>query len=231
MRITRLGLTNVRRYREAELELHPGLTIVRGPNEAGKSTIQRAIELALTRRVTSTAGDLDGLLPWDGGPDDRSAIKLDFTYEDEGGATHAGRLEKHFRGPKGTVRLVVDGEVITDPAAADETLAALSGVPTEAFFQVPAGGLWQIFVFCGVIEHFSNGFKMSGETMFKDGRKPGALGFDPLGFGKNPQTMQRYALAEIKNGRLAMMGVGGMVHGYLLTGKGPVELLTNFQGL
>jgi len=138
VRITRLGLTNIRRYREAELELHPGMTIVRGPNEAGKSTIQRAIELALTRRVTSTAGDLDGLLPWDGGPDDRSAIKLDFTYEDEGGATHAGRLEKHFRGPKGTVRLVVDGQVITDPAAADETLAALSGVPTEAFFRSTA---------------------------------------------------------------------------------------------
>ena len=30
--------------------------------------------------------------------------------------------------------------------------ATSNPVATEAFFQVPAGGLWQIFVFCGVIE-------------------------------------------------------------------------------
>ena len=53
MRITRLQLRNVRRHADLDLELAPGLTVVRGPNESGKSTIQRAIELALTRRVTS----------------------------------------------------------------------------------------------------------------------------------------------------------------------------------
>lgn len=34
---------------------------------------------------------------------------------------------------------------------------------SEAFFQVPSGGLWQIFTVIGVIEHFSNNFNMSGE--------------------------------------------------------------------
>jgi hypothetical protein len=33
-------------------------------------------------------------------------------------------------------------------------------------------------------------------------------------------------LAEIKNGRLAMIGIGGIVHHYLLTGKGPIQTLT-----
>ena len=33
-------------------------------------------------------------------------------------------------------------------------------------------------------------------------------------------------LAEIKNGRLAMIAIGGMVHHYLITGKGPIELIT-----
>lgn len=33
------------------------------------------------------------------------------------------------------------------------------------------------------------------------------------GFGKNPEALKRYQLAEIKNGRLAMLGIGGMVHG------------------
>jgi hypothetical protein len=37
-------------------------------------------------------------------------------------------------------------------------------------------------------------------------REPGAFGFDPLGFSKDPTKRERYALSEIKNGRLAMIG-------------------------
>ena len=59
MRITSLTMRDLRRYKDRQVDLAPGLTIVRGPNEAGKSTIQRAIELALTRKVTSAAGDLE----------------------------------------------------------------------------------------------------------------------------------------------------------------------------
>ena len=133
MRITSLRLRDLRRYRDTTIELAPGLTVVRGPNEAGKSTLQRAVELALTRKVTSAASELDGLVPWDRG-DVRPAIDMVFTYDDEDGGVHEGRLEKAFLGSKGTVRLEVDGEVVTDPARADEMLAALSGVPTEGFF-------------------------------------------------------------------------------------------------
>jgi hypothetical protein len=32
---------------------------------------------------------------------------------------------------------------------------------------------------------------------------------------------------ELKNGRLAMIAVGGMVHHYLLVGRGPIEFLKN----
>ncbi len=138
MRITSLALTDIRRYRDTEIEFAPGLTIVRGPNESGKSTIQRAIELALTRRATSAASDLDGLVPWDGGAESRTGIALSFTYEDEEGGAHVGRLAKSFRGARGQVRLDLDGEVITDPARADEALAELSGVPTEGFFRSTA---------------------------------------------------------------------------------------------
>ncbi len=138
MRISSLALTDVRRYRDQEIELAPGLTIVRGPNESGKSTLQRAIELALTRRATSSAADLDALVPWDGDAEARPAIGLAFTYEDDDGGTHAGRLAKSFRGAKGQVRLELDGTVITDPAKAEEELAALSGVPTEGFFRSTA---------------------------------------------------------------------------------------------
>lgn len=139
MRITRLVLQNIRRHGETDIALHPGLTVVRGPNEAGKTTLQCGIELALTRKATSSSGDLDALVPWSGAPDARPAIAMDFTWEDEDGATRTGRLEKAFRGARGTVRLEVEGaEPVTDPAKADEELAALSGVPSEPFFRSTA---------------------------------------------------------------------------------------------
>jgi DNA repair exonuclease SbcCD ATPase subunit len=138
VRITSLAVRDLRRHRDTTIELAPGLTVIRGPNEAGKSTLQRALELALTRKVTSSAQDLDGLVPWDGGADARPAISLAFTYEDEDGGIHEGKVAKQFQASKGSVLLDLDGEIVTDPARADELLAELSGVPTEGFFRSTA---------------------------------------------------------------------------------------------
>jgi DNA repair exonuclease SbcCD ATPase subunit len=137
VRITRLQLKNVRRHADLDLQLAPGLTVVRGPNESGKSTIQRAIELALTRRVTSGSADLDGIRSWNSGDDDRPWVRLEFEQDDIDGVK-SGTLEKAFRGPKGTVKLELDGETVTDPARTDELLADLTGVPSEAFFRSTA---------------------------------------------------------------------------------------------
>jgi uncharacterized protein YhaN len=137
MRITRLQITDMRRYRDLDVNLAPGLTVVRGPNEAGKTTIQRALELVLTRKVTSTSADLDALRPWDADPDARPIIAIDFEQEDEEGLRQ-GHLEKAFRGQKGQVRLDLDGETTTDPARADELLSELTGLPNEAFFRSTA---------------------------------------------------------------------------------------------
>jgi DNA repair exonuclease SbcCD ATPase subunit len=137
VRIGRLQLRNVRRHADLDLALAPGLTVVRGPNESGKTTIQRALELALTRRVTSASADLDGVRSWSAGEEDRPWVRLEFEQEDLEGV-HPGSLEKAFRGPKGTVSLEYAGETITDPARADEILADLTGIPTEAFFRSTA---------------------------------------------------------------------------------------------
>jgi DNA repair exonuclease SbcCD ATPase subunit len=138
VRIGSISVRDLRRYQDETIELAPGLTVVRGPNEAGKSTLQRAIELALTRKPTTSAADVDGLAPWGSGAEARPWIGLSFSWDDEDGVVHEGRLEKHFLGAKGTVRLEVDGEVVTDPVRADERLAELSGVPTEGFFRSTA---------------------------------------------------------------------------------------------
>jgi DNA repair exonuclease SbcCD ATPase subunit len=140
VRIRRLQVKDLRRYRELDIDLAPGVTVIRGPNEAGKSTIQRAIELALTRRVTSNAGDLDALRPWDAAADSeaRPRIAIEFEQEEEDGRVATGTLEKVFAGQKGTVDLVYDGQRVTDPTLADQVLAELSGIPTEPFFRSTA---------------------------------------------------------------------------------------------
>jgi DNA repair exonuclease SbcCD ATPase subunit len=134
MNITRLRLSGFRRHDELDVALRPGLNIVRGPNEAGKSTIQRAIELAITRRVTSGANDLNAFRPWDAAPDARTVISLEFE-QDEEDTVKAGTLEKVFGGTKGTVDLRYDGQTISDPTLCDQVLAELTGIPTEAFFR------------------------------------------------------------------------------------------------
>ncbi|HET9851406.1 MAG TPA: AAA family ATPase [Candidatus Limnocylindrales bacterium] len=139
MRITRLQLRNVRRHADLDLELAPGLTVVRGPNESGKSTIQRAIELALTRRVTSGSADLDTMRSWGAPADDRPWVRFEFEQDDaDGDGSKAGTVEKSFRGAKGSVLMEFDGETVSDPTRADELLADLSGIPSEAFFRSTA---------------------------------------------------------------------------------------------
>jgi DNA repair exonuclease SbcCD ATPase subunit len=138
VRITRLTVRDFRRYRDLEIPLSPGLTIVHGPNEAGKTTIQRAVELVLTRKATSGGADIDGFRSWDAPEDARPVIAIEFEIEDDERGIRTGTLEKAFRGAKGTVRLEVDGETITDPTLADQAIAELTGIPSEAFFRSTA---------------------------------------------------------------------------------------------
>jgi DNA repair exonuclease SbcCD ATPase subunit len=137
VRIRRLQIKDFRRYRDLDIDFAPGLTVVRGPNEAGKSTIQRAIELAITRRATSGANDLNALRPWDAPPDARTVISLEFEQEEDD-VTKTGTLEKVFGGTKGTVDLRYDGQSISDPTLSDQVVAELTGIPTEAFFRSTA---------------------------------------------------------------------------------------------
>jgi DNA repair exonuclease SbcCD ATPase subunit len=144
VRISRLTLADLRRFGgpergSASFELAPGVTVVRGPNEAGKTTLQRAIELALTRKVTSSWAELEHLRPWDEpeGAQIAPSIEIDFVVEDED-RTRNGHLKKTFAGQKGTVSLELDGETVTDPTRAEELIADITGIPSEGFFRSTA---------------------------------------------------------------------------------------------
>jgi len=52
-------------------------------------------------------------------------------------------------------------------------------------------------------------------------RAPGDFGFDPMGlFPNDPAKQEEMKLKELKNGRLAMVAIGGMIHGAIVTGHG-----------
>ena len=137
MRVRKLSGRDFRRYRTFDIDFAPGLTVVRGPNESGKTTVQRALELALTRRATSTAGELEAMRPWGAPPEARSVITVEFEQDEDDGQK-VGILEKTFAGARGTVRLDYDGQAITDPTLADQVMAELTGIPTEGFFRSTA---------------------------------------------------------------------------------------------
>jgi len=107
-----------------------------------------------------------------------------------------------------------------------QELVSIPGYPgyspnaVEAVSAVPQGGLAHILITLALIEIFSNKGKYTMMTMFEDGTKvPGDLGFDPLKFGENPETRARLEMAELKNGRLAMLAFSGMIHQTFVTGK------------
>src|SRR5450759_2392661 len=80
MRITRLRLVDFRRFSDVELDFSPGLNLIRGPNESGKSTIVGALVAALFDKPdTSTVKGMRNLR-W--GSEDQPLIELDFTDDD-----------------------------------------------------------------------------------------------------------------------------------------------------
>jgi DNA repair exonuclease SbcCD ATPase subunit len=142
MRITRVQLRDFGRHRDLDIDLSPDFTIIRGPNEAGKSTIQRALELALFRKPTAATAELEGLRSWGAAEDRRSVVRVEFVADAEVGAEIGrpghGVLEKEFRGQRGHVSLELGGETYTDPTRVDQVIADLTGIPNEAFYRSTA---------------------------------------------------------------------------------------------
>merc|ERR1719329_1671065 len=87
---------------------------------------------------------------------------------------------------------------------------------------VQQGAMQQLLLWIGLLETLS-GIPAIIQTLKGSERMPGDFGFDPLGCGKDPNALARRQLVELKNGRLAMIAVGGMVHHYLLVGRGPIS--------
>jgi len=93
---------------------------------------------------------------------------------------------------------------------------AISSDPVLAQFQVPGEAWLQIFIFIAFSESFRS------QIVFSDNFSPGEHGFDPLNFaGKaTPEKLEELKLKELKNGRVAMIGILGMFCQSMVTGTG-----------
>jgi uncharacterized protein YhaN len=143
VRILRLQMHGIGRHRDLDIALSPGFTIVRGPNEAGKSTIQRGLELALFRKPTAQGADIDAIKSWGIRSDESPTVRLEFVVGEENEETGGmvalpGVLEKEYRGQRGRVALAFNGQMYTDPAKAEQVIAELTGIPSEQFFRSTA---------------------------------------------------------------------------------------------
>lgn len=119
MKLTRLQLNQVRRFRDGLVldELQPGLNVIYGPNEAGKSTVARALRAAfLERYKTRTVEDLR---PW-GDSSAAPEIIVDFVWQEQ-----TWSLSKRFlQNPRSD--LSINGKTF-DGAEADDQLSQLLG--------------------------------------------------------------------------------------------------------
>jgi DNA repair exonuclease SbcCD ATPase subunit len=131
MRLTRISLSDFKRHAALEIEPAAGLTIIRGPNEAGKSTILEALQLALFRKADSNREDVRLAQRWG------SSAAPQVTLELEADGREV-TLVKRFAGARGEAELVTDGETIRDFGLIQERIADLTGVPSEGFLRATA---------------------------------------------------------------------------------------------
>ena len=119
MKLQRMRIEQLRQFRKPFVldNLQPGLNLIHGPNESGKSTLVRAIRAAFFERYRSTA--VDDLRPWG---DSAAAPTVELDFEHEGRSWH---LTKSF-----LQRKRCDLKVGTDTYSeddAEEKLAELLG--------------------------------------------------------------------------------------------------------
>jgi hypothetical protein len=89
LRILRLCVADFAAIPKAEIEFGPGLNVLYGPNDLGKSTLADAIRLALLLPITST--QFAEYVPWSGGRD--PVIEMTFETEPQ----RIWRVRKEFR--------------------------------------------------------------------------------------------------------------------------------------
>jgi len=107
--------------------------------------------------------------------------------------------------------------------------ASIPSKGLEAWDAVPGWGKAQLLLFAGLIEFHDELFFSKRGTHYLKGGTPGKNMvpglYDPLGLskGKSEEQLARGRSSEIKNGRLAMIGVAGLYAAATVDGSVPLQ--------
>jgi DNA repair exonuclease SbcCD ATPase subunit len=130
MKVSRLSLSNFKRFREADFALGEGINVVKGPNESGKSTLMQALFAALFWKVDSRSREVRECATWGG----NEGFMLELEGEAGG---EPFQLTKDFSNRK--VFLRFSGEEIKDAGKVEQRIMDWLGVGSEAAFRSTAG--------------------------------------------------------------------------------------------
>ena len=128
MRIQRLRLVNFKRFADHEVVLEPGLNLIVGANESGKSSIAEALSTVLFADPTSRAPSVRSLERWGGS----GGMKLELDFEQ---GEDSYKLTKDFGAGTAELARGTEGDVITDRGEIDRVIAGVVGFETREAFE------------------------------------------------------------------------------------------------
>ena len=131
MVIRGLTINNLKRFRDRTVQFGPGLTVVRGPNEAGKSTLQWALLLALFGDSHSRSAAMTQGRTW--GQDGFFSVELDFDLDG-----HAYKIVRDFEGKTDSLTDLCTGEETADKNAIAARISEILGIGSEELFKSTA---------------------------------------------------------------------------------------------
>jgi uncharacterized protein YhaN len=124
MRIERIRLERFRRFQELDIELSPGLNVVRGPNESGKSTLVSAIVAGLFFKTATQSQSLRSLMSW--GTDEAPVVEMLLEF---GGEHYA--LRKDFSKRQAVIE-APGGKALKSQKAIDAAISEMTGLEDGA---------------------------------------------------------------------------------------------------
>ncbi|MBN2564402.1 MAG: AAA family ATPase, partial [Candidatus Eisenbacteria bacterium] len=128
MRIRRLRLVNFKRFADHEILLEPGLNLIVGPNESGKSSIVEAISTVLFADPTVRPRSVRNLEKW--GATGAMRLELDFEQGDD-----SYRLAKDFGAGTSELTHRNEGEIIVDRDEIDRVVHSVVGFESRDAFE------------------------------------------------------------------------------------------------
>jgi len=127
--LRRLRLRRFLGFADRTFEFAPGINVVVGPNESGKSSLRTAIRAALYGNPSSTSAQIDTYRSW--GAEQLPALDLEFEID---GRRY--RLSKDFQGRK--VFFSGAGETLDQHKRINERICEFLGVSSSEVFKITA---------------------------------------------------------------------------------------------